>query len=97
MTNSTCDTLSSHPNKLLDYLSQQTDEFCRLAMMAIGFLKENDGNLKLNIVKDRFQNETSQSIQNLSLPPGTVILELIDQNFLLLDSDWVLRTTPWCY
>ena len=65
--------------------------------MVIELLKENDGNLKLNIVKDRFQNETSQSIQNLSLPPGTVILELIDQNFLLLDSHWVLRTTTWCY
>ena len=84
-------------NKLSDYLSRQTNEFRRLAMMVIMFLKENDGNLKLSIVKGRFRNETSKSIQNLLEPPGTVILELIDQNFLLLDSDWVLSTTTWCY
>jgi hypothetical protein len=61
--------------------------------MVIELLKENDGNLKLSIVKDRFRHESSKSIQNLSVAPGTVTLELIDQNFLLLDFDFVLRTT----
>jgi len=84
-------------NKLSDYLSRQTNEFRRLATMAIRFLKENDGNLKLSIVEDRFRHETSKSIQNLSVAPGTVILELIDQNFLLLDFDCVLRATTCCY
>ena len=54
----------------------------------IEFLNAKGGSAKLSEIKTNFEKQTLESIQNLSVAPGSVVLDLIASNKLYLDSDW---------
>lgn len=63
----------------------------QMAKTIIEFLNANGGRAKLREIQTRFENETLESVQNLSVAPGSVVLDLIASNKLYLDSDWEVR------
>jgi hypothetical protein len=54
----------------------------------IEFLNTNGGRAKLREVQTRFEQETVKSIQNLTVAPGSVVLDMVANNKLSLNSDW---------
>ena len=60
----------------------------QMANKIIEFLNANGGRAKLREIQTRFEDETLESVQNLSVAPGSVVLDLIASNKLYLDSDW---------
>jgi hypothetical protein len=63
----------------------------------IEFLNTKGGRAKLREVQTRFEQETVKSIQNLTVAPGSVVLDMIANNKLYLNSDWeavLMHTCP---
>ena len=54
----------------------------------IEFLNSNGGRAKLREVQTRFEQETVESVQNITVAPGSVVLDMISNNKLSLNSDW---------
>lgn len=55
----------------------------------INFLRGKDGNIaKMREIKDVFLQDTINSLNDLTISPGSVVLDMIDRNKLYLDPDW---------
>ena len=76
------------PQAVTGFDEAVNEAYQQMAQRIIQFLIAKGGRAKLRDIQVRFEGETLESVQNLSVAPGSVVLDLIASNKLHLDSDW---------